>query len=59
MPLISEKNDSIGSRRQLLALIRHFKSVDAVKEASLEELLQVEGMTEAAAQSVISFFAAR
>ena len=46
----------IGPKRRL-ALIRHFKSIDKVKEASLEELLQVEGMNERAAQSVISFFA--
>ncbi len=46
----------IGPKRRL-ALVRYFKSIDAVKEASLEELMQVEGMNEKAAQSVIDFFA--
>ena len=46
----------IGPKRRL-ALIRHFKSIDRVKDASLEELMQVEGMNEQAAKSVISFFA--
>lgn len=45
----------IGPKRRL-ALIRHFKSIDAVKEAGLEELLQVEGMNEKSARSVIDFF---
>ena len=46
----------IGPKRRL-ALIRYFKSIDAVKEADLEELLKVEGMNEKAAKSVLDFFA--
>lgn len=53
---ILDEIKGIGPKRRL-ALIRHFKSIDAVKEASLEELLQVEGMNEQAANNVISFFA--
>lgn len=37
-------------------LARHFKSMDALKDASLEELLEVEGVGEVIAESVISFF---
>ncbi|MBR6357195.1 MAG: excinuclease ABC subunit UvrC [Lachnospiraceae bacterium] len=55
---ILDEIKGIGPKRRL-ALIRHFKSIDAVKEASLEELLQVEGMNEQAANNVISFFAER
>jgi len=47
--------EGIGPKRRL-ALIRHFKSVDAVKDATLEELLEVEGMNERAAHSVLEFF---
>ncbi|MCQ2512908.1 MAG: excinuclease ABC subunit UvrC [Lachnospiraceae bacterium] len=46
----------IGPKRRL-ALIRYFKSIDAVKEADMEELLKVEGMNEKAAKSVMDFFA--
>ncbi len=55
---ILDEIKGIGPKRRL-ALIRHFKSIDAVKEASLEDLLQVEGMNEQAANNVISFFAER
>ena len=55
---VLDEINGIGPKRRL-ALIRHFKSIDAVKEADYEELMQVEGMTDAAARNVISFFAAR
>lgn len=53
---ILDEIPGIGPKRRL-ALIRYFKSIDAVKEAGLEELMQVEGMNEKAAQSVLDFFA--
>ena len=37
-------------------LARHFKNIDALASASLEELMQVEGIGEVIAQSVISYF---
>ena len=46
----------IGPKRRL-ALIRHFKSMDKLKEASVEEIAEVEGMNMAAAQAVVEFFA--
>lgn len=45
----------IGPKRRL-ALIRHFKSIDAVKAADKEELAAVEGMNERAAQAVFDAF---
>lgn len=45
----------IGPTRRK-ALMRRFKSLEAVKEASLEELEQTEGMNGRAAKSVYEFF---
>lgn len=42
------------SRRK--GLLRYFKDVEHIKEASVYELTQAENMTEAAAQSVYDFF---
>ena len=42
----------IGPKRKQ-ALLRHFGSVSRIRKATLEELLQVEGMTDAAARAVI------
>ena len=41
----------IGPKRRL-ALIRHFKSIDAIKEASVEEIADAPGMNLKAAQAV-------
>ncbi len=45
----------IGPKRRL-ALIRHFKSIDAIKAADKEELAAVEGMNERAAEAVFDAF---
>jgi len=45
----------IGPSRKM-ALLGHFKDADAIKQASLEELASVPGMTVAAAQAVYDFF---
>ncbi len=45
----------IGPKRRL-ALIRYFKSIEAIKEASVEELANVEGMNLNAARAVVEFF---
>ena len=37
-------------------LARHFKNIDALKNASLEELMEVEGIGEVMAKSIISYF---
>ena len=45
----------IGDTRRK-ALMRQFKSLEAIKEASLEELAETPGMNRTAAQSVYEFF---
>lgn len=45
----------IGKTRRK-ALMRHFKSLEAIREAELEELAQVPGMNQGAAKSVYQFF---
>ena len=47
--------EGIGvSRRK--ALMREFKSLDAIKNASVEELKKVSSMNESVAQKVYEFF---
>lgn len=45
----------IGDTRRK-ALMRHFKSMDAIRDASVEELANVPGMNRKAAESVYTFF---
>lgn len=45
----------IGDKRKK-ALLGHFKDIDAIKKATFEELLEVEGMNKASAESVYNFF---
>ena len=47
--------EGIGDTRRK-ALMRHFKSIEAVKEADVETLSQVPGMNRRAAESVWNFF---
>lgn len=47
--------EGIGEKRRL-ALMNGFKSIDDIKNASVEELKKVEGMTEPAAKKVYEFF---
>ena len=47
--------EGIGEVRRK-ALMRHFKSVDAIREASVEELSEPDGMNMQAAESVYKFF---
>jgi len=47
--------EGIGPARRK-ALMRRFKSPEAVRDASLEELASTEGMTKRAAESVYAFF---
>mgnify|MGYP002626135298 CR=1 FL=1 len=48
--------EGIGPKRRM-ALIKYFKSLDKVREASEEELSQVPGMNRKAARSVREYFA--
>ena len=45
----------IGPARRK-SLMQHFGSIDAIKKASYEELTEADGMTSAAAESVLEFF---
>ncbi len=45
----------IGPTRRK-ALMRHFESLEQIKDASIEELKGIEGMNEKAAKSVVDFF---
>lgn len=45
----------IGEKRRK-QLMKHFQSMDAIRQASVEELAQVESMNEKAAESVYAFF---
>lgn len=45
----------IGPARRL-ALMRHFKDINAIRAAEVEELMDVEGMNRKAAESVYAFF---
>ena len=45
----------IGPTRRK-ALMRHFENLEQIKEASVEELKQIDGMNEASAKAVVEFF---
>ena len=45
----------IGEKRKK-ALLNHFKDIEAIKKATFEELLEVEGMNKASSESVYNFF---
>ena len=46
----------IGPKRRV-ALLSKFGSIKAIKEASYDELMEVEGMNAAAAESILEYFA--
>ena len=46
---------TIGEKRRK-ALLKHFGSIEKIKNAEVEELLEVEGMTIPSAEAVYSFF---
>ena len=46
----------IGEKRRK-ALLKHFKDIDKIRHASIEELRNVDGMNEAAAKAVREYFA--
>lgn len=55
--LKSELDDikGIGKKRKA-ALLKHFKSVDNIKKASVEELAQVDGMNKKIAEELYNYF---
>lgn len=52
---VLEEIPNIGPERRK-ALLRHFKSIEAIRKADYEELLKVDGMNAKAAESVLEFF---
>lgn len=53
----SELDDiqGIGEKRKK-ALLNHFKDIEAIKNATFEELLEVEGMNKSSSESVYEYF---
>ncbi|CEN76950.1 excinuclease ABC subunit C [[Clostridium] sordellii] len=45
----------IGEKRKK-ALLSHFKNIDEIKNATMDELLEVEGMNKTSAENVYNFF---
>ena len=45
----------IGEKRKI-KLLQHFKTIDRIKEATVEELLKVDGMNEKLAENIYKFF---
>lgn len=45
----------IGEKRKK-SLLNHFKDVEAIKKATMEELLEVDGMNKSIADNVYNFF---
>ena len=45
----------IGEKRKK-ALLNHFKDIEAIKNATFEEILEVEGMNKSSSESVYNFF---
>ena len=39
-----------------MALIRHFKDIDSIKNAKVEELMKVQGFDKKSANAVYNFF---
>lgn len=52
---ILDEIDGVGDQRRR-ALMKHFQSLDAIKNASIEELAKVPSMNRLAAQKVYDFF---
>lgn len=36
--------------------MKHFKTLDRIKKASVEELCEVDGMNEKAAENIVNYF---
>lgn len=47
--------DGVGQKRQI-ALQRHFKSLDNIKNATVEELQEAEGINKSTAENIYNFF---
>lgn len=52
---VLEEIPNIGEKRRR-GLMEHFRSIDNIKSASYDEIMEVSGMTSKAAENVIEFF---
>ena len=53
----SELDDIQGiEEKRKKALLNHFKDIEAIKKATFEELLEVEGMNKTSSESVYNYF---
>ena len=52
---ILEEIPGVGTKRKQ-ELLKHFQSIDRIKQASLEELCEVSGMNKAVAENIYRFF---
>jgi excinuclease ABC subunit C len=52
---VLDEIEGVGAARRR-ALMKHYKSLEAIKAATVEELSQVEAMNKKAAEQVYSFF---
>lgn len=52
---VLDEIEGVGSARKK-ALIKHFKSIDKIKSAQVEELMQVKGISKAVALNIYEFF---
>jgi len=48
----------VGPKRRVI-LLKHFRGIEAISEAGLEDLLRVKGITRAVALSIVNFFQTR
>lgn len=48
--------DGIGDKKAK-ALLKHFKTISAIKSSSVDDLLQVKGISEKNAQDIVSYYA--
>ena len=52
---ILDEIEGIGEKRRI-ALMKHFKSIDSIQNASVEELLEVPGLNRKVAEKIQEFF---
>jgi len=52
---VLEEVPNIGKKRRI-ALYRHFGSLEAIKKATIEDLVSVKGMTKESAKSLLEYF---
>lgn len=50
-----EEIDGIGEKKRI-ALLKHFKTINAIKNATFDDLIEVDGISKTNAESVLLFF---